>query len=155
MFNMCFLFLLQGFVALFPWFVIEDDRFIDVWRADMALHSGMVVGHWLEPKQAKQIKTMSDNCNNTNSNLSKWELRGETILRVLMQNQKFFQKDFFAWSGNEREQRFFWQNDRYSLKTSYVSSVSMRAIEWCYTRQFSSANKSTWHYSNYQKKKLA
>ena len=47
---------------------------------------------------------------------------------------KSFSKKIFL-RGNEREQRFFWQNDRYSLKTSYVSSVSMRAIEWCYPRQ--------------------
>ena len=53
-----FFFLLQGFVWLY---VIEIGRFNDAWRAYIALHSGIETGHWFEPKQTKQVKTMNHN----------------------------------------------------------------------------------------------
>ena len=101
LFLFVFVILLQGFVGLFPSFVIEVGKLKDVWRADIAMHSEGVSGHWLVAKQTKKVKRMSHNCNKTNSNLWKWNL-----IIVLVESRY---NNLIEVAKRIRARRFMWE----------------------------------------------
>ena len=89
LFVLCFVFLLQGFAWLLPAFVIEMGRLNDVLRAYIALHSGIVSGHWFRPNEAKRVKIMSHNW--------KWKLRRDFIFILQKKKVLSFERKTTEW----------------------------------------------------------